>query len=568
MPFWTRSVAPSSDTSPSDTASAATSSQSPTSRASSSWATSSWLSSWASRSWFSEAATSSRASSLGRSSGAPSPGARPPATGPPRAAPPPMASTAGSSEPACLFCGDGYDDAGHACKSLPCGHVCGRSCLVEWLRTQRRDVQHCRCWMPWCVPTPAMRRLEDHSIPAWVQGLRTLGDRQVARQVTFRQEEETLNGHGKLPAGTLRDLGGAVAPGTRPPVDGGAEVVGGTLLVHGRPVSVAVKRLPTRDARQRAAARREVALSAWLSARCPRVCRVLGYVEDGEDELLLVMERCERSLLARARELALARIGAVRTPGDLAAASAREGGAPGDEVARLAADLFGSLEELHRAGLVHCDIKPSNCLLRPDGHAVLTDFGTTQALDRAIQSGHRATVAYTAPEVLRAAAQGADEAAAHSPSSDVYALAGTLLHVASGRFLFPGEDDRAVADALLEHGGLGSPSLTVGCSGPFAFPDRVREPLRSVLAACLSEDPDARPRPSEVVRAAQEAGAPAPPPGALDREAVYEEIRNMGMWRFYRLFGRPIRRALLLHTVALAFFWLVALPVILPVVAC
>jgi serine/threonine protein kinase len=37
------------------------------------------------------------------------------------------------------------------------------------------------------------------------------------------------------------------------------------------------------------------------------------------------------------------------------------------------------IEGLHAAGIVHCDLKPQNILIRSDGHIVLTDFGLCKA---------------------------------------------------------------------------------------------------------------------------------------------------------------------------------------------
>ncbi|HUJ26632.1 MAG TPA: bifunctional serine/threonine-protein kinase/universal stress protein, partial [Myxococcales bacterium] len=48
---------------------------------------------------------------------------------------------------------------------------------------------------------------------------------------------------------------------------------------------------------------------------------------------------------------------------------------PPDEVARIGAAIADALHELHRQQVVHCDLKPDNVIVKPDGQVVLIDFG-------------------------------------------------------------------------------------------------------------------------------------------------------------------------------------------------
>ncbi len=49
-----------------------------------------------------------------------------------------------------------------------------------------------------------------------------------------------------------------------------------------------------------------------------------------------------------------------------------------DEIARIGASVATALHDLHKQKLVHLDVKPSNVMFRPDGTAVMVDFGLSR----------------------------------------------------------------------------------------------------------------------------------------------------------------------------------------------
>jgi len=77
--------------------------------------------------------------------------------------------------------------------------------------------------------------------------------------------------------------------------------------------------------------------------------------------------------------------------------------------------LLEVLAFVHRSGLVHCDVKPSNVRVTPEGRVVLLDFGLARPLRHA-EGAFAGTLAYAAPEQL---------AGTVTPACDLYAV-GTL----------------------------------------------------------------------------------------------------------------------------------------------
>jgi serine/threonine-protein kinase len=95
----------------------------------------------------------------------------------------------------------------------------------------------------------------------------------------------------------------------------------------------------------------------------------------------------------------------------------------------------------HRAGLVHCDVKPHNILVTPDQRVKVTDFGIARALATIIP-GEKSDVVWGSPQYFSPEqAQGE----APSPASDVYSLGIVLYEMLSGTppFTAPTADEMA-----------------------------------------------------------------------------------------------------------------------------
>ncbi len=86
----------------------------------------------------------------------------------------------------------------------------------------------------------------------------------------------------------------------------------------------------------------------------------------------------------------------------------------------------------HRAGLVHCDVKPHNFLITPDNRVKVTDFGIARAL-ASILPEERTDVVWGSPQYFspEQASGGAP-----SPASDVYSLGVVMYYMLTGRLPF------------------------------------------------------------------------------------------------------------------------------------
>jgi eukaryotic-like serine/threonine-protein kinase len=95
-------------------------------------------------------------------------------------------------------------------------------------------------------------------------------------------------------------------------------------------------------------------------------------------------------------------------------------------------DCLSALAALHRHGIVHGDIKPSNIMLKRTGIAKIVDIGSAFEM-RNPPKARPCTLAYAAPEVL--------ENCECTPRSDLCSLGYVLIELLAGRPCFNGITD-------------------------------------------------------------------------------------------------------------------------------
>ena len=179
---------------------------------------------------------------------------------------------------------------------------------------------------------------------------------------------------------------------------------------------------------------------------------------------------------------------------------ASRGALSAEETRTLGAGLAEALRDIHRAGLVHRDLKPGNVLLAADGPRLI-DFGIIRAEDGEglTETGYvLGSAGYMAPEQ---AAGGEATAAA-----DVYSLGAVLTFAATGHGPF---GDGPTPGVLLRQA-AGDRDISA-----------VPEGLRDVVARCLDVLPGGRPTTNallellggDAIADTATAGAPVTPKG-------------------------------------------------------
>src|SRR5688572_1702278 len=145
----------------------------------------------------------------------------------------------------------------------------------------------------------------------------------------------------------------------------------------------------------------------------------------------------------------------------------------------IGAAIAGALDEAHRAGFVHRDVKPGNILVTSDGRVLLTDFGIAKGLtpddDLTSDNVMMGTAKYLSPEQVRGRKL--------DGRADIYALGLVLYECLAGRVPFIGETDADTALARLQRDPTDlarlRPTLSKG--------------LIELVHQCLSRNPNRRP---------------------------------------------------------------------------
>ena len=141
--------------------------------------------------------------------------------------------------------------------------------------------------------------------------------------------------------------------------------------------------------------------------------------------------------------------------------------------------VIAGLEAAASIGILHRDVKPSNCFVHADGRVLVGDFGLSVAVSsRGGETGNRGTIlgtpGFASPEQLRGDSL--------DVRSDIYSVGGTLFYLLAGRAPF---DDQSTTALLTRVANEPPPLLTTLRAD---IPRR----LALVVAKCLAKKPDDR----------------------------------------------------------------------------
>ena len=248
---------------------------------------------------------------------------------------------------------------------------------------------------------------------------------------------------------------------------------------------------------------------AWVGARVnhPAVGRVVELPPGRQSALYTVMPLYQGELL----EGRLARAPALGL----------------EEGRHIAIGLARAVAALHRAGIIHRDIKPDNVILEGGGALKLIDLGVVRApaLEEFPPEAIPGTRAYMAPEMFEG--EGGDEA------TDVYALGVTMFRAFTGEFPYGN------ADAV-------SPPRRSTPKGLCELRPDLPSWLEAALSRAIALDPQRRFRDMTEFALEMEAG-PAAAPAPLGRPLTLYERAPLRVWQGIA--------ALLALALAASLFW-------------
>jgi len=163
---------------------------------------------------------------------------------------------------------------------------------------------------------------------------------------------------------------------------------------------------------------------------------------------------------------------------DLKTLLRQRGRIPLELAIQLIVQACAGIGHAHRAGLVHCDVKPQNMLVTPEFQLKVVDFGIARALTT-VPLGETSDVVWGSP-LYFSPEQAAGQAP--SPASDVYSLGVVFYEAITGRPPFTAATSQ---ELIRMHRDELPPS-------PRKFVPNIPPAIEEILLKVLSKEPSAR----------------------------------------------------------------------------
>jgi serine/threonine protein kinase len=149
-----------------------------------------------------------------------------------------------------------------------------------------------------------------------------------------------------------------------------------------------------------------------------------------------------------------------------------------EEAVPLLVQACAGIGYAHRAGLVHCDVKPQNMLVTPDMRLKVADFGIARALST-IHPEEQSNVIWGSPQYFSPEQA---SGTAPSPASDVYSLGVIMYEMLTGSLPFHADTATELAKLHIE-----AEPLPIAEMLPNISPV-----LEQILTKVLSKEPSQR----------------------------------------------------------------------------
>ncbi|XP_019427356.1 PREDICTED: E3 ubiquitin-protein ligase KEG-like [Lupinus angustifolius] len=405
--------------------------------------------------------------------------------------------------PCCSVCQTRYNEEERVPLLLQCGHVFCRECLSRMFSASSDATLTCpRCRHVSTIGNSVQALRKNFAVLALIHSAANAAnldcdytddddasgevedDEEKRRRLCGSQTSSSGGCEQVIEVGAHQEmkLVERIGEGRRAGVEMWTAVIGGSV---GRRHRVAVKKVMVVEGMDLEWVQGKLENLRRASMWCRNVCTFHGAMKV-EESLCLVMDRCYGSVQSEMQR--------------------NEGRLTLEQVLRYGADIARGVLELHAAGVVCMNLKPSNLLLNANGHAVVSDYGLATILKKPscwkarpecdsskIHSCMECIMLsphYTAPEAWEPVKKSLnlfwDDAIGISSESDAWSFGCTLVEMCTGSIPWAGLSTEEIYRAVVKAKKLPPQYASVVGGG-------IPRELWKMIGECLQFKPSKRP---------------------------------------------------------------------------